>query len=356
MNNKNITKPSDLKSLLVDLVKIPGVPSCEKQVKNFISDFLKKQNPDELTTTPLGNLIAVFKGTDTKLKPLLIDAHMDEVGFIVQHIEKSGFLRFVAMGSVDSRVILSQKLVVHSSSGKEFYGVVGLLPPHVQGKKEPVVIPIEDLFIDCGFTSAKEVASAGIRVGSQITFDSQVTYLQNNMIACKAIDDRAGCAVLLKIAQNLSKKRAKRTIALSFSVQEEGGTRGIQSVASIVEPEYALVVESTTACDVPGVAESKMVARVDSGCAFTVADGTINISPELLDTQIKIATKHKIKHQLKTPKFGGTNAGSLHVTGKGVKTCIVSAPVRYLHSSVSAVSLTDLEDVLTFANAFIQDL
>lgn len=339
-----------LKTHLKELSKIPAMPSHEKSVRTYILSHCKDLKTE---ITNLGNLLVYFDGEDKKQKPLLIDAHMDEVGFLVRYIEKNGFIRISNYGGIDARIVAGQRLTVHAKDGKTYTGLTGVLPPHVTGLKDLKIIEIEDHVLDCGFNSEAEVLSKNIRPGCQISFKHDFEELENNLFCTKAIDDRAGCAVLLCLIEELRIKKNKKPIVLSFSVQEEGGLRGAISVANIVKPDLALIVEATTACDVQGIANDKKITEINKGCAFSVVDNTINIDPELLDMQIAIADRNKIKYQFKTPKAGGTNAGNIHMHSEGVRCCICALPTRYLHSPITLASWSDLEEVFKFAKAFI---
>lgn len=339
-----------LKNHLKELCKITAMPSHEKAVKEYILSHCKGLKTQ---LSNLGNLLVYFDGEDNMKKPLLVDAHMDEVGFFVRYIEKNGFIRISNYGGIDARILAGQRLTVHAKDGKIYTGLTGVLPPHVTGLKDLKIIEIEDHILDCGFNSEAEVLAKNIRPGCQISFKHEFEELENNLFCSKAIDDRAGCAVLLCLIDELKNKKTKKPLVLSFSVQEEGGLRGAISVSNIVKPDLALIIEATTACDVQGIANDKKVTELNKGCAFTVVDNYINIDPELLDIQIELAKKNNIKFQFKTPKPGGTNAGNIHMHGEGVKSCICALPTRYLHSPVSLASWSDLEEVYKFAKVFI---
>jgi len=338
-----------------DLVALPGISAHEKPVREYILKHLKKTRAD-VEVNNLGCVTAMFEGKKKQSGKILIDAHMDEIGFIVQHVEKNGFLRIVNFGGIDPRVVPNQRLEVHSSNNKKFVGVCGLLPPHVTGGKDATVIPLEQLSVDCGFKSDTEVKKAGIRIGSAVTFPSNFVEMENGRFSSKALDDRLGCALLLATADHLDRRVNNRTVVLSFSVQEEVGAKGINSVVQKVLPEYALMVEGTLACDMPGITDDKKVTRLGDGVAITVADATAIICPDMVDFLIKIAEKHKIKYQFKTPRYGGTNAGEIYTVLGGIKTGIVAVPARYIHSSVSVSDWSDVRSVENFIKKYIGEL
>lgn len=344
-----------IQKYLKELVAIPGISSHEKPVREYILKHLKKTKA-VVEVNNLGCITATFEGKKKNLGKILIDAHMDEVGFIVQHIDKNGFLKIVNYGNIDLRVIPSQRVEVYSRTGKKFVGVIGLLPPHVTGGVATTVIPLDQLAVDCGFKSDTEVAKAGIRVGCAVTFPDNFVEMENDRFSSKALDDRVGCALLMTTAEHLNKATQDRTVVLSFSVQEEVGIKGIVSVVQKVNPEYALVVECTTACDIYGVSEDKKVAKMGEGPAFTIADNQALICPDMIDFLVKVATKHKLKHQLKTPRYGGTNAGGLYTVADGVKFGIIAVPSRYIHSAVSMCDWSDVRTAETFIKKYIGEL
>lgn len=344
-----------IQKYLRDLVAIPGISSYEKPVREHILKHLKKTRA-VVEVNNLGCITATFEGKKKNLGKILIDAHMDEVGFIVQHIDKNGFFKIINYGNIDLRVIPSQRFEVHSRTGKKFIGVTGILPPHVTGGVATTVIPLDQLAVDCGFKSDVEAQKAGIRVGCAVTFPDNFVEMENNRFSSKAVDDRVGCALLMSTVDHLDKNIQNRTVVLSFSVQEEVGLKGIVSVVQKVKPEYALVVECTTACDIYGVSEEKKVAKMGEGPAFTIADSHALICPDMVDFLVKIATKNKLKHQLKTPRYGGTNAGELYTVADGVKTGIIAVPARYIHSAVSMCDWSDIKTAETFIKKYIGEL
>ncbi len=344
-----------IQKYLKELVAIPGISSYEKPVREYILKHLKKTRAT-IEINNMGSITATFEGKKKGLGKVLIDGHMDEVGFVVQHIDKNGFLKIINYGNIDLRVIPSQRLEVHSRNGKKFIGVTGILPPHVTGGVATSVIPLEQLAVDCGFKSDIEVKKAGIRVGCAVTFPDNFVEMENNRFSSKAADDRVGCALLMATADHLNKNVQARTIVLSFSVQEEVGFKGIAPVLAKINPEYVLIVECTTACDIYGVPEEKKVAKLGEGPAFTIADSHSLICPDMVDFLIKIATKHKLKHQLKTPRFGGTNAGGFYTVAEGVKGAIVAVPSRYIHSAVSMCDWSDITTAETFIKKYIGEL
>lgn len=344
-----------IKKLTKELTQLNGLPSYEGDIRSFVKKELEGLGA-ELYTNKMGCLTATFKGqSDEKI---LLDAHMDEVGLIVQHITKSGFLKIVSYGSVDPRVVYASHFKVKAD--KIYNGVVGILPPHVLGGKEPNVIPLDKLYVDCGFKDKESVEKAGIRVGTPIYMVGEYSELEDDKFVTKAIDDRLGVAMLLSLAKNVLSQKAKsgtlkKTVTLSFSTQEEGGLRGISSVIERENPELAIVVETTTACDMPSVNPELYITSLGDGVAFSVADNYIYIKPELLDSAIAVAKKNNIKYQFKTPKFGGTNAGNIHTKKEGIDTLITSVPARYLHSPVSVASWRDVDNTYSFINKFLEE-
>ncbi len=189
-----------IKSLQEELSTLIGVSGHEVDVSNFILKLIEKENlADKVWIDPLGNVLAIKNGTTGKER-ILLDAHIDAIGFMVSHIEKSGFLRFVPIGGWDQRILLGQSVIVRSKEGDKFHGIIGSKPPHLTTaaeRKKPVEIP--EMYIDVGMTSIEEVKNNNIDIGTTGTLFSPFVDFPNNMVRGKAFDDRTGCNVLIQV-------------------------------------------------------------------------------------------------------------------------------------------------------------
>jgi len=297
---------------------------------------------DDVRTDTMGNLIATINpGKDFVL---MLDAHMDEIGFMVSFIEESGILRFTPIGGWDERLLPALRLSVKTASGKVFYGTVGSTPPHIQSPDEQKApLKPDDLFVDVGAASSEAVEQMGIRVGDPMVPHADLLKLEGNTIMGKAFDDRAGCAVLIRVMEALSKDRPDFTLLACFSVCEEVGLRGAKTAAFQVQPTIALALEGTVAADTPGTPKHKNPTRMCQGPAVTVADRSILVHPKLARFIAKTADILNIPYQIKTPSYGATDAGAIHLSGAGVLTGVISIPCRYIHSPNIVMNLDDFE-------------
>jgi endoglucanase len=361
----------DTLALLETLSNAFGVSGFEDDVRDAIR-ALAAPLADEVRTDALGNLIVTRRGRTSRT--LMIDAHMDEIGLIVNHVEDAGFLRFALIGTWDPRVLLAQAVTIRTRSGATVRGVIGALPPHIVAVDERAgddgsetadgedavdrhsgPVPVDALSIDVGADSATEVADRGIRVGDPATLAYPFQTLPRGYVLGKALDDRVGCAVLLKVLEALAGRTPELTVAAAFAVGEEVGLRGATTAAHQLEPEIALALEGTVAADVPGVPASRQVTRLGRGPAITIADQTIIVRPHFVHALERIADARGIPYQLKTPLYGGTDAGAIHVARAGVLAGVVSVPCRYIHTPLSLVCLDDVDGAIRLVGACVED-
>jgi len=334
----------DHRQLLKTLSETFGPSGFEDQVRETIRDMVSPL-ADDIRTDALGNLIVTLNpGRDFVL---MLDAHMDEIGFMVSHIEKEGFLRFTPIGSWDDRLLGALRVTVRNREGRTFPGTVGSTPPHIQDpdeKKAP--LKTEDLFIDVGAASAEQIERMGIRTGDPIVPWGDFLALEGNCLMGKAFDDRAGCAVLIRVLEAFAEKPPDFTLAACFSVCEEVGLRGAKTAAFQIQPTVALAVEGTVAADTPGTPDRKIPSRMGKGPAITLADRSILVHPKLARFIEQTAIDAGIPHQIKTPLYGATDAGAIHLAGAGSLTGVISIPCRYIHSPNIIMSVEDFDNTI----------
>ncbi len=327
-----------------------GPSGFEDEVREIIHGYVEPL-VDEIRTDALGNLIATKHGSGDQV--VMIDAHMDEIGFMISYVEESGFLRFSAIGGWDARIIPSHRMTIRADSGANVDGIVGTLPPHLlsaEDRSRPH--KIDDLFIDIGAESAQEVTSLGIRVGSPAVIGYPFQQLYGEMVTGKALDDRAGCAVLIAALHNLVSEQTEMTVVGAFTVREEVGLIGAGVAAHQIEPDLALVLEGTIGADMPGVPPPRQVTRLGKGPAITVADGSQIIKPELVRFLTTTADELEIPWHYKLPPFGGTDGGIIQRSRGGVRSASVSIPCRYIHSPFSVMRMDDFEHTVALTTAF----
>jgi endoglucanase len=344
----------DLTNLMRELSDAFGVAGFEDDVRKTIHRLVSP-HVEEVRSDALGNLLAFRKGTSEFT--LMLDAHTDEVGFIVKWIDERGYLRFAPLGGWDPRIIPSHRVEILTRSGQRREGVIGSTPPHIQSdedRKRP--IPIESMFIDVGASSRQEAADMGFRIGDPLTIHPPFTELRTGYVSGKAFDDRAGCAVLVEVARRLAGARLGLNVVFAFVTGEEVGARGARTAAYQVEPDFALSVEGTIGADMPGVPEESQPVRLGRGPAITVADNTIIVPRRMVEALERVAEGSSIPYQYKLPTYGGTNAGAIHVSRAGVLAGVVSVPCRFIHSPTSTLRIDDLENTIRLVVEFVKAL
>jgi len=350
----NIESIKDYQKKLSSLI---GVTGFEEDVSNFILNEIEtKELADKVWIDALGNVLAIKEGEDPD-KKILLDAHIDEIGFMVSHVEKNGFLRFVLIGGWDTRILLGQSLVLKSNMGEEIHGIIGSKPPHlttIEARKKPV-LPA-DMYIDIGMASEGEVKKNGISVGAIGTLVSPFVEFPNGMVRGKAFDDRTGCNVILHIMKLLKvNPQIKETVLFNFAVQEEIGQPGAIVGAYSLKPTMAIAIENTTAADVPGIRESEIPAYIGKGPAVTISDRTLISHPKVNERIFRNGDLEGIRYQIKKPRYGATDAGKIQVSRRGVPSSVINVPCRYIHSPTSLLKLEDLRETIRLVDVFLRN-
>lgn len=327
------------------LCALSGVSSFEDEVRN---DIIQRVSPyaDSLRMDAMGNLIVFKKGAKATGNKLMLCAHMDEVGLIIRSITEDGYLKFACVGGIDRRVLLGKQVAI---GDKKVTGIIGLKAIHLTTPEERKRVPkLEDYYIDIG-AKDRESAEKLVSEGDCGVFVSDVVEFGDRMLKAKAIDDRAGCAVLVKLLE----EELPMDCTFVFTVQEEVGTRGAFGAAFSVTPEIAMVLEGTTAADNPALDESCQVCWPGKGPVISWMDGGSIYDRELFELLRDLAEKHQVPWQMKHYLAGGTDAGAIQRTKTGVRVTGISAAVRYLHAPSSVASIPDLENMLVLARLFI---
>ncbi len=329
-----------------ELCNLDGVSGSEGDVRAFVLEKIKPY-ADSIEVDSIGNIIAKRVGEKTG-KKVMLSAHMDEVGFIISGITEKGFLKFKTVGGIDTRVIISKRVRI----GKEkIPGVIGMKAVHLQEKSEREKIPkASSLYIDIGAEN-KEDAEKYVSLGDYAAFDTEYEELSDDVIKAKAIDDRAGCSALIE----LIKEKPLYDTYFAFTTQEEVGLRGAKIAAMKIEPDIALVVESTTCSDVYAIEEKDYVTRLGGGAAISFADRSTIVKKDYYNKLIEIANRKNIKVQTKAAVAGGNDSGAIHLAAGGVLCASVSLPCRYIHSPCGIASLSDYAAVVSVAKAFLEN-
>lgn len=313
---------------------LDGVSGRENAVRDYIINEVSAY-ADSIETDPLGNLIVFKKGKNTPKNKVMLDAHMDEVGLMITYINSDGTLEFDRVGGIDKRVMLGKPVTVGENKIK---GVIGVKATHMVPAAEKLNMP-STMYIDIGADS-KEEAEKVVSLGDYVCFNSEFVKFGDGLIKCKALDDRAGCAILI----DMIKSELPYDMYFNFAAGEEVGFGIAQTAFYKVQPDYAIVVETTTAADLADVPENKKVCSLGNGGVISFMDRRTIYPKELFDSAFELAEKHGIKAQVKSLVAGGNNAGVIHKAAGGIKTITVSLPCRYLHSPSCVLKREDIEE------------
>ncbi|NVM36991.1 MAG: M42 family metallopeptidase [Candidatus Lokiarchaeota archaeon] len=355
MNDETLNIES-IKDFQKKLSTLLGVSGHEEEVRLFILEEIEKRElADKSWIDPLGNVLAIKEGNDGNDR-ILLDAHIDEIGFMISHIDKKGFLRFVSIGGWDNRILLGQSVILKSGEGQIFHGIIGSKPPHLSTIEErKKVVDIPKMYIDIGMNSDEEVIDNKINIGTIGTLTSPYVEFPNGMVRGKAFDDRTGCNVLLHTMMLIKEKDHSDTVLFNFAAQEEVGGFGALTGAYKLKPTMAIAIENTTAGDVPGIKKPEIPVYIGKGPAITVADKSIITNPQVNKRLIKNAELENVLYQYKKPRYGGTDAGKIQFTRSGVPSTVVSVPCRYIHSPTSLLKLEDLVETIRLLEVFIRN-
>ncbi len=313
---------------------LDGVSGRENAVRDYIINEVSAY-ADSIETDPLGNLIVFKKGKNTPKNKVMLDAHMDEVGLMITYINSDGTLEFDRVGGIDKRVMLGKPVTVGEN---KIQGVIGVKATHMVPAAEKLNMP-STMYIDIGADS-KEEAEKVVSLGDYVCFNSEFVEFGDGLIKGKALDDRAGCAILI----DMIKSELPYDMYFNFAAGEEVGFGIAQTAFYKVQPDYAIVVETTTAADLADVPENKKVCSLGNGGVISFMDRRTIYPKELFDRAFELAEKHGIKAQVKSLVAGGNNAGVIHKTAGGIRTITVSLPCRYLHSPSCVLKKEDIEE------------
>jgi len=331
--------------LLKTLCGMNGVSGDEDAVRAFIREQAQPY-ADSIRTDALGNLIVFKRGRKSAGNKLMLAAHMDEVGVIVTHVTDEGYLKFDFVGGVDRRVAIGKPVVLGPD---RVPGVIGLKAIHLVSADERTKAPKTDaLYIDIG-AKDKESALALVEPGTYGSFVCTPEEFGNGYFKAKAIDDRIGCAVMLKLLQ----EELPLDVTFAFTAQEEVGTRGAFGAAFSVTPDIALVLETTTAADLPSVEGAQRVCAPSKGPVISYMDGATIYDRPLFEALRSLAEENGIAWQTKEYIAGGNDARTIQRSKAGVRVAAMSAAVRYLHAPASVGSLKDFEDMLGLTRLFL---
>lgn len=337
--------------LLSQICKIPGAPGHEQKIREFILNEIKDL-VDEVSCDAMGNIIAIKKGTsDNKL---LVAAHMDEISFIVSHIDDDGFIRFQPLGGFDPKTLTAQRVIIHSGDDN-IIGVMGTKPIHVLTPEEKSKAPkLSDFFIDTGLSG--EEVKRRVEIGSTITRERELIEM-GDCVNAKSLDNRVSVFILIETLRSLKNKQIPVDLYAAFTVQEEVGLRGATTTSSGVNADFGIALDVTLAYDLPGAASHEQVTKVGGGAAIKVLDGATICDYRMVKYMKSIAKAKNIKYQLELLPAGGTDTAALQRSGKGGSIAgAISIPTRYLHQVIEMAHKNDIKLCMDLLESCIMDI
>lgn len=328
--------------LLRKVSEAPGISGFEYGIAEIIKKELEG-SAEKIEEDRFGNLY-VHKGDGPKT--IMITAHTDEIGLIAKHIDERGFIRFAKVGGVPDHVLLGQRVHVHGKI-KKLTGTIGCKAIHVMKEDErKQLVTYDKMFVDTGATK-EQLAKYGVRVGTPITIERGVTELENDLIVGRAMDDRAGCYMLVEALKRANP--VNRVVAV-FTVQEEVGLRGATVSSFSVKPDVGIAIDTTIAGDHPEIGESEAPIKLGSGPTLVVADGRrdslgggLIANPMVVSWLTDLAEKLDIKCQFEVLEGGTTDATAIQLSREGVPSGCIAIPARYVHSFSEVVSKNDVD-------------
>ena len=326
------------KQMLKDLLLSYG-PSGREDAAAACIERYAAPHADEIRRDALGNLIVRRAGTSGRR--VMLSAHMDQIGLVVVDIDENGFLRVAPVGGVLPAVAAARAVV--------FAGGVRGVTGWENKKKTPATATMQELFVDIG-AADRESAEALVRVGDMCVFQGEFIDM-GARVACAAMDNRIACAALL---ETLARMQTRHEVYAVFTVQEELGLRGAQAAVYNVKPEVALILEGTTANDMPEAEGHQHVTKVGAGPAISFMDGGTIVRPKMFEALKRTAKEAGIPFQIRQGTRGGTDAGAIHKALSGCITGGISVPCRYIHSPSSVASIRDFENAYKLADSFLK--
>lgn len=335
--------------LLKKICEAPGVPGYESRIRKIIIDEVTPL-VDSVEVDNMGNVIALKKGKSNE-KCAMVGAHMDEIGFIVTHVDDKGFVRFTTLGGFDPKTLTAQRVIIHGK--KDIIGVMGTKPIHVMSPEERNKMPkVKDFYVDLGMK--KEEVEKIVSVGDPITRERELIEM-GDCVNCKSIDNRVSVFILIETLRKL--KSVPYDVYGVFTVQEEVGIRGANVAAHAINPDFGFGLDTTIAFDLPGAQPHEKVTSLGEGTAIKIMDAMTICDYRMVDYMKKTADKKKIKWQPELLTAGGTDTAGIQRMGKnGSISGAVSIPTRHLHQVIEMAHKEDIDGSIALLKACLEGL
>ena len=343
--------------LMEDLMNAFGPSGFEREVNSLLKRYMTPI-ADEVLLDRLGSIAFVAKGS--ALRPrVLMAGHTDEVGFIVSSVTEEGYLTFNQLGGWWDQVLLGQRVVIRGSKG-DVHGIIAAKPPHILPEEDrKKVVEKKDMFIDIGSTSRQETEETGIKVGDPAVPFSEFSLIQGGKVAMgKAFDDRIGAFIFSETMRRIKEQGISHpnTLYGAATVQEEVGLRGAQTIAHVVDPDVAIILEVDIAGDVPGIKPHEALARMGKGPTLLTFDAGMIPNQPLKEWVIEVAKQTQIPLQLTLMKGGRTDGAPIHMSRAGCPTVVIGVPTRHIHSHAGLLSLKDTENAVRLVVELVKRL
>ena len=331
--------------LLKDLLMVGGISGYEENVGKIMAENLSK-TCDSVETVNFGNVIGKRNSASGKnSKKIMIAAHMDEIGMVVKHVDEKGFIYFIKVGGINDPILMGKTVKIINKKGEHITGVIGTKPPHLMNEEErKVPVKFENMFIDIGLSSKEEVLKV-IDIGDQIIFEPNAGVLNGDFMYGKAADNRISCYAMIKLMEKLPKNIDAEIYACA-TAQEEVGLKGGKTSSFKVNPDFALVIDTTVAGDMPGIDPKTSDLKLGKGVAITMVEasgrGTI-VPHKVRKIILETAKENNIEHQIDIIDGGMTDGALIYTNREGILTGILSIPTRYIHAPTSVFHMKDVE-------------
>lgn len=342
----------ETQQLLKAVTEAHGVPGYETEVRALLRQYLEPLG--EVSQDKLGSLICRQTGSGPKV---MLVGHMDEIGFIITHITKEGFLKFLQLGGWWDQVLLGHRVIIKTHKG-DVIGVLGAKPPHLLDAEERnKIVQKKDMYIDIGATSKEEAEAAGVRVGDPAVPQSEFAVLANpKTYVSKAFDDRVGCALVIDALRHFQNNSHPNQLYGVMTVMEEVGVRGATTSARAIDPDVAIILESDIAGDVPGIKAEESDVKLGGGPTIMVFDARMIPNIKLRDLVIDTAAELDIAVQFSAMPGGATDGAAIHLHGTGVPTIVIGVPARHIHSHGAILHRDDYDEAVRLLTAVVAKL
>ena len=336
----------DMKKMLKEFSNKAGVSGMESEIAQYSAEILSAYGKIHLS--PLGNVICTVKEPKENEPNLMLVAHMDEIGMIITHIDEKGFVKIGSVGGVDRNTLTAEHVVIHGT--RPIQGVICSTPPHLQKGDKEALPKIEDIYIDTGYT--KEELEQMVCLGDRVTVDCKAQDLLGEFVTGKAMDDRCACVCFLRVCELLEKEDYHCGLSVVFSTMEEIGGQGAITAAGFVKPSHAIVVDVSSAYT-PDMG-SKLCGKMKKGPMIGYAP---ILDKKMSDDFVKVAKAKEIPYQYEIMSGRtGTDADSVVVWNTGVKTSVISIPIKYMHTKIETIAVSDVENTAKLIAEYIKTI